>query len=148
MCAVDALGIAAMLDTDVLIESVDPSTGEPITVTVRDAVVAAQPQTTVVFVGARATAGPSADTCCGYLNFFSDRQTAQNWADTHPTARWDHPGPHRRPAAGHPHLREPTARLTALPTIGVGSRGPDPILLQGHNSPPTPAGEPPVPSAQ
>ncbi|MEU4710906.1 organomercurial lyase [Nocardia salmonicida] len=84
MCAIDALGIAAMLDTDVAIESVDPSTGEPITVTIRDAIVAAQPPTTVVFVGAQATPGPSADTCCSYLNFFGDRPTAQNWADAHP----------------------------------------------------------------
>jgi hypothetical protein len=33
-CAIDALGIPAMLDTDVVIESLDPSTSEPITVTV------------------------------------------------------------------------------------------------------------------
>jgi hypothetical protein len=34
MCAIDALGIAAMLGTSVLIRSADPAGGEPIAVTV------------------------------------------------------------------------------------------------------------------
>ncbi|WP_063045212.1 alkylmercury lyase family protein, partial [Nocardia pseudovaccinii] len=84
ICAIDALGIPAMLDTDVVIESVDPSNDRAITVTVQDSVAAAQPQTTVVFVGAQAAQGPSADTCCNYLNFFTDRQTAQAWMAAHP----------------------------------------------------------------
>ncbi len=84
MCAIDALGMPAMLDTDAVIESADPSTGEPITVTIRAGVTTAQPSTTVVFVGARAAQGPSADTCCNYLNFFTDRDSAQTWANAHP----------------------------------------------------------------
>jgi hypothetical protein len=84
MCAVDALGIPAMLDTDVVIESADPLTGPPITVTVRDGIAAALPQTTVVLVGAQAGSGPSVQTCCNDLNFFGDRQTAQTLADAHP----------------------------------------------------------------
>ncbi|MFV9454980.1 alkylmercury lyase family protein [Rhodococcus sp. NM-2] len=83
MCAVDALGMAAMLDTPVTITSADPVTADPITVTVDGGHVTAQPATTVVFVGAQAGQGPSADTCCHYLNFFTDRASAQGWADTH-----------------------------------------------------------------
>lgn len=84
MCAVDALGMAAMLDTPVTITSADPVTADPITVTVDGGHVTADPATTVVFVGAQAGPGPSADTCCHYLNFFTDRASAQGWADTHP----------------------------------------------------------------
>ncbi|MFE3258633.1 organomercurial lyase [Nocardia sp. NPDC059091] len=43
----------------------------------------APPDTTVVFLGARAGEGPSADSCCNDLNFFTDRDTAQRWADAH-----------------------------------------------------------------
>lgn len=84
MCAVDALGMSAMLDAEVMIESVDPATGDSITVTVDGEEVAANPATVVVFVGAEAGQGPSADTCCTYLNFFTDREAAQRWADDHP----------------------------------------------------------------
>jgi hypothetical protein len=51
MCAIDALGIAAMLRTSVLIQSADPSTGELITVAVGGSKAVWQPATTVVFVG-------------------------------------------------------------------------------------------------
>ncbi|MFD9669780.1 alkylmercury lyase family protein [Rhodococcus sp. NPDC059968] len=84
MCAVDALGMSAMLDAEVMIESVDPDTGDSITVTVCGEEVAATPATVVVFVGAETGQGPSADTCCIYLNFFTDREVAQRWADDHP----------------------------------------------------------------
>lgn len=85
MCAIDALGIGAMLDADITIETAAPSTGEPITIAIHDQQLTAQPPTTVVFVGGRSTQGPSADTCCHYLNFFPDRAAGQAWADTHPT---------------------------------------------------------------
>ncbi|MBC2644920.1 MULTISPECIES: alkylmercury lyase family protein [unclassified Rhodococcus (in: high G+C Gram-positive bacteria)] len=84
MCAVDALGMSAMLGTEVVIESADPVTGEPITVTVRGESAVANPATVVVFVGAEAGHGPSADTCCTSLNFFTARATAQSWAHEHP----------------------------------------------------------------
>ncbi|MBF6439609.1 alkylmercury lyase family protein [Nocardia cyriacigeorgica] len=80
MCAVDALGVAAMLDTDTEITSTDPVTHAPIIVTTRDQRLTATPATAVVFVGAQATQGPSADTCCNYLNFFADRPGAETWA--------------------------------------------------------------------
>ncbi|MEV4158249.1 organomercurial lyase [Nocardia salmonicida] len=84
MCAIDALGMAAMLDTDLMIESTAPDTGHSITITIHEKKLTATPPTVVVFVGGQATQGPSVDTCCNYLNFFPDRDTAQTWADAHP----------------------------------------------------------------
>lgn len=84
MCAVDALGMAAMLDTDVTVSSTDPATGDPITITIEGQRVNAQPADAVVFVGGGSTQGPSADTCCSYLNFFSNRSGAEAWATNHP----------------------------------------------------------------
>jgi hypothetical protein len=98
MCAIDALGMAAMLGTGVTITSADPGTGEAVTVTVRaDGKTAAwQPATAVVFNGRLISAqacGPipdaparpaSADVCCGHMNFFGTRASAAAWAAAHP----------------------------------------------------------------
>ena len=58
MCAIDALGMAAMLGTGVTIASADPGTGEVVTVTVRaDGKTAAwQPASAVVFNGRQISA--------------------------------------------------------------------------------------------
>jgi hypothetical protein len=97
MCAIDALGIAAMLGTGVAITSADPRTGEPTAVVVaadgRKAVW--EPATTVVFAGQQAPCEPcsgqatgpvpaAADVCCGYISFFTSRASATDWARTHP----------------------------------------------------------------
>jgi hypothetical protein len=99
MCAVDALGIAAMLGTDTVITSSDPASGEEVTVTVPadggKAIWA--PASAVVFAGQRSDCGPcpdpapglgagavAADVCCGYVNFFASRKSAAAWAGTHP----------------------------------------------------------------
>jgi hypothetical protein len=86
MCAVDALGVAEMLGARVLITSADPATGETITVSVDGATAAWEPDTTVVFVGRSKDryAGPSADICCGHINFFTSHATAAGWASAHP----------------------------------------------------------------
>ena len=86
MCAIDALGMARMLRTSVLIRSADPSTGEPITVTVDESSAVWHPATTVVFVGRTASecAGPSAVICCDHMNFFTSQATAEAWASAHP----------------------------------------------------------------
>ena len=78
MCAIDALGIAPMLGTSVLISSADPVTAQPIAVTVDGSESEWRPATVVVFVGRTADqcAGPSAATCCSYINFFASRQAA------------------------------------------------------------------------
>lgn len=84
MCAIDALGIAAMLRTDTRIDSVDVTTGEPITVTTTAGRVRWEPTGTVVFVGAEAGGGPSADCCCAHLNFFSSSSSARTWSKANP----------------------------------------------------------------
>jgi hypothetical protein len=107
MCAMDALGMAAMLGTGATITSADPGTSEEVTVTVRaDGKTAAwQPATAVVFNGrlilAQAcgpgpsaeacdpvpgalTVAASADSCCGYMNFFGTRASAAAWDAAHP----------------------------------------------------------------
>jgi hypothetical protein len=84
MCAIDALGISAMLGQDTLIESVDVTTGQPITVTTSGGHTSWEPAGAVVVIGADAGGGPSADCCCASLNFFADRATAQAWTSAHP----------------------------------------------------------------
>ncbi|MFV8311969.1 alkylmercury lyase family protein [Mycobacteroides chelonae] len=85
MCAVDALGISAMLGgRHVGIASADPRTGNPIAVTVSGQETTAVPDSTAVFLGFHTGEGPSADTCCTLLNFFTDSESAHRWADQHP----------------------------------------------------------------
>ena len=87
MCAVDALGMAMMLGSDVVIESADPWSGAPVTVSVRATGSSSwRPVTAVVFDGrlAHDCCGPSASVCCGYMNFFASRGSARKWAAAHP----------------------------------------------------------------
>jgi Alkylmercury lyase len=84
MCAIDALGIAAMLNRDVRIDSIDPHTGSPVTVTITGGRAEWYPSSAVVFAGVRGEGGPSVDTCCSYLNFHTDRASAAAWAAAHP----------------------------------------------------------------
>ncbi len=88
MCAIDALGMSAMLGQDVTIESHDVTTGHPVTVTVHVGRPPGQanwnPPEAVVFVGATAIGGPSADCCCDHLNFFADTSSAATWMAAHP----------------------------------------------------------------
>ncbi|MFI1865465.1 organomercurial lyase [Streptomyces jumonjinensis] len=84
MCAIDALGIPAMLDADAVISSTDPVTGEPVTVTIRDGKTVWEPQEAVVFVGQRPGGGPAATACCDALNFFTSDATARSWTAGHP----------------------------------------------------------------
>jgi Alkylmercury lyase len=89
MCAIDALGIAAMVDRATRIESIDVTIGTPITVTMpagRSDPGPAHwiPADAVVFVGATSGGGPSAQCCCDYLNFFADHAAAIAWTREHP----------------------------------------------------------------
>jgi hypothetical protein len=86
MCAIDALGIPAMLGLDALITSTDPVTGAPIRVRFTDGAAAWEPGSAAVFYGARPEAGPSASVCCGYLRFFASRESAGQFAAGHPEA--------------------------------------------------------------
>lgn len=84
MCAIDALGIAAMLDQDVVISSADPVTAEPVTVTMTGGTAVWRPASAVVFVGRRGHEGPAAAVCCDALNFFASDTSARAWTQGHP----------------------------------------------------------------
>ena len=87
MCAIDALGIPQMLSCDGQISSVDPTSGQPITVEVHAGAWRFQPATTVVLSG-RTAAGDACDTaaewCCPYINFHTDPQAADTYLRAHP----------------------------------------------------------------
>ncbi|GGL55007.1 organomercurial lyase [Planomonospora parontospora] len=106
MCAIDALGIAAMLGTEVTIHSAEPGTGRAITITVpaHGQAPVWEPAAAVVFYGRQPTgcgsrpsepppcesradavaASVAADLCCGVINFFTSTDAAQAWAAAHP----------------------------------------------------------------
>ncbi|MGW8356881.1 organomercurial lyase [Streptomyces wedmorensis] len=71
MCAIDALGVSAMLGQDVTVSSTDPVDGQLVTVTDTDGAVTWEPAEAVVFVGRREGEGPAAEVCCDALDFFS-----------------------------------------------------------------------------
>ncbi len=82
MCAIDALGIAPMLDREVLIESICPVSEAQLALTVApDGVVAQTPQTVVVLY--RQVAGPAHMNRCGVTRFFRSVDEGQQWLTTH-----------------------------------------------------------------
>jgi hypothetical protein len=85
MCAIDALGMSAMLGQSVTITASEPGTGRAITVTVNAHRAQWTPRSTVVFSGEAGDAGrPSVDRCCGYISFFTGTRAARAWAREHP----------------------------------------------------------------
>ncbi|MGB6456846.1 MAG: alkylmercury lyase family protein [Streptosporangiaceae bacterium] len=85
MCAIDALGMSAMLGRPVIITAAEPGTGRRITVAVDGDQARWAPATAVVFAGETGEAGcPSADRCCGHINFFTTGRAARAWARGHP----------------------------------------------------------------
>src|SRR6266516_1292063 len=81
MCAIDALGISAMLGRPVTITAAEPGTGRVITVHADGDHARWDPQGAVVFAG---TTGDNcchaADRTCGYINFFTTARAARTWA--------------------------------------------------------------------
>jgi Alkylmercury lyase len=85
MCAIDALGMSAMLGHPVTITAAEPDTGHVITVHVDGSRARWRPRSTVVFAGSAGdTCRPSVDRSCGYINFFASRRSARAWASRHP----------------------------------------------------------------
>jgi Alkylmercury lyase len=83
-CAVDALGIPAMLDQDATITSHDPLTGVPVTVQVQGGRAHWEPAGAVVGYCADAgEAGQAACCRCPLINFHASTATAQAWQDRH-----------------------------------------------------------------
>jgi hypothetical protein len=84
MCAIDALGIPAMLGSDADITSTDPVTGAEISVSFRDGTATWRPESAVVLLAFSQCGGPAAEVCCTTLNFFTSSASAESWAAAHP----------------------------------------------------------------
>ncbi|QQM47408.1 alkylmercury lyase family protein [Streptomyces liliifuscus] len=87
MCAIDALGISAMLGQDLTVSSTDPVDAQPVTVSFTGGAATWEPAEAVVFVGRREGEGPAAAVCCDALNFFASQGSAEQWQSTHPEVR-------------------------------------------------------------
>jgi hypothetical protein len=87
MCAIDALGMSAMLDRPVTITAREPGSGRPVTVEVDRNRARWRPRRAAVFSGAAGDADGAcraADRSCGYINFFTSARAARAWASRHP----------------------------------------------------------------
>lgn len=89
MCAIDALGMSAMLSVPVTVTSTEPDTNHEVTVQADHNTARWHPTTAVVFAGATAasTTGaccPSVDRTCGHINFFTTADAAREWATRNP----------------------------------------------------------------
>lgn len=76
-CAVDALGIGAMLGRDTDVASADPVTGQPVTAAQRGGHWTWAPPAAVVFVGSSGD-GTITDSYCPVINFFASEAKALN----------------------------------------------------------------------
>lgn len=84
MCAIDALGMSAMLGHPVTITAAEPDTGRIITVHVDGDQASWHPRTAVVFAGSAGECRQAADRSCGHINFFTTDRAARSWARRHP----------------------------------------------------------------
>ena len=85
MCAIDALGIAPMLDLPIEIISRDPQTGTEIWVLIHPGEGAWwEPETVVVLDGCVCTDGPSYRNWCAALNFFESGESALGYLVANP----------------------------------------------------------------
>jgi hypothetical protein len=83
MCAIDALGIASMLDLPVEVTSRDPLTGSEIWVRVDPNEGSWwEPDTAVVLAGSSCE-GPSFRGCCDAVNFFESREVLDRYVREH-----------------------------------------------------------------
>lgn len=83
MCAIDALGMSAMLGVPITITSAEPGTERTVTVHVDRDTARWEPDTAVVFAGRTdgdTACCPSADRTCGHINFFATADGAHDWA--------------------------------------------------------------------
>jgi hypothetical protein len=85
MCAIDALGIAPMLQLPIEITSRDPLSGAAIWVRLDPGEGAWwEPTTAVVLAGGACGDGPSFRGCCDVLNFFQTEDSADSYLVRHP----------------------------------------------------------------
>jgi hypothetical protein len=85
MCAIDALGVAAMLQLPVEVSSHDPLSGAEIWVRLDPGEGTWwKPATAVVLAGSACCDGPSFRGCCDVLNFFETEDSAKRYLANHP----------------------------------------------------------------
>ena len=84
MCAVDALGIAAMLERPIEVFSRDPLSGGEVWVRIDPGDGAWwEPEQAVVLAGSACSDGPSFRSCCSVLNFFESGEHALQYLLAH-----------------------------------------------------------------
>lgn len=84
MCAIDALGIAPMLDLPIEIVSSDPISGAEVRVQLSaEGTATWQPAAAVVLAGSASCSGPSFGGCCDVLNFFEKAANATQYSLEH-----------------------------------------------------------------
>jgi hypothetical protein len=84
MCAIDALGIAPMLQLPIEVVSREPLSGREVWVRVDPAEgVWWEPPDAVVLAGSTRREGPSFRGCCDVLNFFQTRDNAEQYLREH-----------------------------------------------------------------
>jgi hypothetical protein len=85
MCAIDALGIAAMLERPIEVVSRDPLSGGEVWVRVDPGDGAWwEPDQAVVLAGSACSGGPGYRGCCDVLNFFESGEHALQYLLAHP----------------------------------------------------------------
>jgi hypothetical protein len=115
MCAIDALGVSAMLGQPVTVTSAQPDTGQQVTVKVDGNRATWEPPTAVVLAAATSDCcAPSAQRTCGYINFFTTNAAALAWAGDHPELSWAL-------------LDQPQALANAIAEFGPLLRDPEPV---------------------
>ena len=88
MCAIDALGIAPMLDQPIEITSRDPLGNEPFHADLGpDGSASWQPETAAVVAGVNDRHADSCSGCCPVLNFFASTENAERWLNEYPQVR-------------------------------------------------------------
>jgi len=84
MCAIDALGIAPMLEQATVIESSDPLTNAEISIWLQpDGTATWQPSKAVVVTGRACADGAAFKGCCQVLNFFASSDNAERYLFRH-----------------------------------------------------------------
>jgi len=86
MCAIDALGMAAMLGEPIEVRSSDPVSGEPVTITLDPGGTPEwDPAGAMVIAGTKCECdGPSYQGCCDVLNFFLSQSNAEHYLAANP----------------------------------------------------------------
>lgn len=84
VCAVDALGLPAMVGGDGVIVSTDPHTGEQIQVTCRNGVWTWQPESAVLLVAGQSRCAMAVENTCRTIDLYAHASHARAFLRNHP----------------------------------------------------------------